>query len=145
MFHLTTAREFIGKNIGNREKRSGVFVSKAWGYNSDHLFYNCCLSVVTHFAPLPLMEELLLIEEAMGRARNSGGYTDRLIDIDLLFYGEAVVDHPRLQLPHPKLAERRFVLEPLVEIAPDLIHPVHGLTVREMLERCPDEGAVRSL
>lgn len=101
------------------------------------------MSVNTKLDPLPLMEEILAIEKTMGRERGFEGYADRLIDIDLLLYGDVILDHPRLKIPHPAMEQRRFVLEPLAEIAPDLIHPVKGLTIRRMLEECQDQGEIR--
>ena len=89
------------------------------------------------------MEEILAIEKTLGRERGFDGYADRLIDIDLLLYGDVILDHPRLKIPHPTMEQRRFVLEPLAEIAPDLIHPVKGLTIRKMLDQCQDQGVVR--
>ncbi|NOR33639.1 MAG: 2-amino-4-hydroxy-6-hydroxymethyldihydropteridine diphosphokinase, partial [Bacteroidales bacterium] len=70
------------------------------------------------------------------------GYSDRLIDIDMLFYGDRQLDHPRLTLPHPSMGDRRFVLAPLAEIAPLLIHPVAGISITKMLQECADESEV---
>ena len=82
------------------------------------------------------------IESEMGRVRERTGYTDRIIDIDLLFYGDEFIDQPGLRVPHPRLGDRMFVLVPLLEIAPDLIHPVTHLTIGEMIDRCTDRGRV---
>ncbi len=105
-------------------------------------FCNCCLALRTSIAPLALLDLLLEIEQAMGRLREGVGYSDRVIDIDILFYGDSQLDNPRLTLPHPSMGDRRFVLAPLAEIAPLLIHPVYGLSITEMLQECSDESEV---
>ena len=91
-----------------------------------------------------LLEALMSIERAMGRRREVDK-GPRRIDLDLLLFGDAVLDEQGLQVPHPGLAERRFVLAPLVEIAPGLHHPVLGSTMAELLEGCPDEGWIERL
>jgi len=85
---------------------------------------------------------LLDIEQALGRQREGLGYSDRVIDIDMLLYGESRLDHPRLSLPHPSMGDRRFVLAPLAEIAPELIHPVTGNSISKMLQVCADQSEV---
>ena len=142
LHNLTAAREIIEKEVGPLQKGSGVYESAPWGYSSANHFYNGCLSLQTLLDPLPLLEKLLSLERSMGRVRGDEGYSDRVIDVDLLFYGNTLLDHPRLKIPHPALEKRRFVLAPLSEIAPELQHPFHGLSVREMLERCEDPGTV---
>jgi len=137
---LILAREAFREQIGDLVKVSKVYQSEAWGYSSPNSFYNCCVSVHTLLAPLAVLDALMAIEESLGRIRKGGGYADRNIDIDLLFYGDILMEHPRLILPHPALEKRRFVLEPLAEIAPEFVHPRSGLKVREMLEHCPDES-----
>lgn len=139
MRNLTRARDAIRDQIGDPLRLSGVYESEAWGYDSSHPFYNCCMSVRTRLEPLIVLDTLLSIEVSLGRIRKDGGYADRLIDMDLLFYGDRILDHPRLTLPHPALEKRRFVLHPLAEIAPELVHPKNGLQVEELLERCPDQ------
>lgn len=140
MRNLARAREAIRKQIGDLEKESNIYQSEPWGYSSPHSFYNCTLAVLTHLEALGVLDVLMAIEASMGRIRKGSGYSDRLIDIDLLFYGDLVMEDPRLTLPHPALEKRRFVLEPLHEIAPALVHPRSGLSIRELLARCPDKA-----
>lgn len=137
MQNLMYARTLFEEQGGRVIKMSRVYQSAAWGFESDNDFYNCCLSATTSLEALALLDLLMKIESSMGRIRKKGGYTDRLIDIDLLFYGDCIMEHPRLTLPHPAMAHRSFVLLPLSEIAGDLIHPVRGQSIREMLETCP--------
>jgi 2-amino-4-hydroxy-6-hydroxymethyldihydropteridine diphosphokinase len=85
------------------------------------------------------------IEREAGRERLLAGYADRTLDIDILFYGDRVVTMPGLTIPHPHMTERRFVLEPLCELAPDFIHPVLKLPLHRLLEQCKDSLSVRKL
>jgi len=141
--HLNEAKKLIRlRQIGTIESVSRIYESGAWGYSSENLYYNCCVSMLTSLPPLRLMDEILEIEKEMGRQRTGSGYTDRVIDIDLLFYGDRKLDHPRLKVPHPAIGDRRFVLVPMAEIAPRFIHPVRGLTMEQMLRSCPDPSAV---
>jgi 2-amino-4-hydroxy-6-hydroxymethyldihydropteridine diphosphokinase len=90
------------------------------------------------------MQLLRSLEGRMGRKRSSGGrYESRIIDIDILLWQNRVISMPGLEVPHPKLADRRFVLEPLCEVAPGAVHPVTGLTVTEMRDLCDDRSDVR--
>ena len=95
--------------------------------------------------PLRLMELLLEIEHEMGRQREGKAYRDRLIDIDLLLYGDMQLDLPGLKVPHPSMGDRKFVLAPLAELAPDLIHPVAGIPVSRLLDLCSDPSEVLPL
>jgi 2-amino-4-hydroxy-6-hydroxymethyldihydropteridine diphosphokinase len=140
--NLHQAGELIEKQTGALLKVSKIYQSDAWGYTSTNEFYNCCLSSTTSLEPLALLDLLMKIESSLGRIRKEGGYSDRLINIDLLFYGETILEHPRLSLPHPAMFKRKFVLLPLADIAPELIHPVSGLSVKEMLDRCPGSDLV---
>jgi len=144
---LEEARGHLLEQVGTAGKVSRIYESEPWGYSSDHRFCNCCISVFTSLEPLPVLEAILRIEQEMGRRRNAPrnrgeGYADRSIDIDLLLFGDLQVNHPRLVLPHPALADRRFVLLPLTDIAPRILHPVLGITVEQMLQQCSDEGEV---
>jgi 2-amino-4-hydroxy-6-hydroxymethyldihydropteridine diphosphokinase len=140
--HLEEAIKLIQNRIGVCKQISRVYESEAWGYASPNRFYNCCLSVRTGMLPLRVLDQILAIEKEMGRERAGKGYSDRIIDIDLLLYGDQQLKHSRLILPHPSMGERRFVLAPLAEIAPDLIHPVTGISISQMLEQCADQTAV---
>lgn len=140
--NLEGAIELIRHQAGEIEKISRYYESEPWGYSSENSFCNCCVSVRTTLDPLPLLDILLGIENQMGRLRAKGGYSDRIIDIDLLLLDDILLDHPRLTLPHPAMGKRRFVLVPLGEIASDLIHPVTGMSISKMMQKCDDRTGV---
>ena len=101
--HLDEALKLIQSQIGGIESVSRYYESEPWGYSSAYRFCNCCLSLLTTMDPLLLMDRLLEIEQDLGRQREGLGYSDRVIDIDMLLYGESRLDHPRLSLPHPSM------------------------------------------
>jgi 2-amino-4-hydroxy-6-hydroxymethyldihydropteridine diphosphokinase len=108
-------------------------------------FVNGVVSVETTLPPEKLLRELLRIEQEMGRAPARAPGEDRNIDLDLLLVGSQVLERPEFVLPHPRLHQRRFVLVPLCELAPDLLHPVLGITMGVLLERLDDPSPVRLL
>lgn len=127
----------IGEMIGAVLKSSSLYETEPWGFTSD-LFWNQALIVETSLLPEETLEQALTIEKLMGRAKGPKRYEARTMDIDLIFYGDLRLNTPRLILPHPRMAVRRFVLAPLDEIAPDKCHPVIGLSIKEMLKLCTD-------
>jgi len=150
VYHLEEAIRQIEKQVGSMEKISGKYETESWGFSTKNKFCNCCVSAYTLHDPLLLLEKVLQIEKDMGRIRGSTSkpgvkYADRIIDIDVLSYGDMSMNHPRLVLPHPSLADRRFVLVPLQEIAPQFRHPVNKLSIAELLRRCEDKGKVSLL
>jgi 2-amino-4-hydroxy-6-hydroxymethyldihydropteridine diphosphokinase len=120
--------------FGEVKAVSSFYDTEPVGYQDQPRFSNGAVVLETSLAPLELMRALLEIEQTMGRER-SIAKGPRIIDLDLILYGEKVMNTAELTLPHPEMQERRFVLEPLNEVAEDWAHPVLGLTVREMLER----------
>lgn len=127
------------RRLGEVRSVSSFYDTEPVGYLSQPRFLNGALLLATELEPAALMRELLRVEQSMGRERvGVVAKGPRVIDLDLLLYGQVVIASEELVLPHPALQERRFVLEPLAEIAPGLVHPVLGLTVGEMLARLQD-------
>lgn len=133
----------IGEETGGVEVVSSVYETESWGFETDNLFLNMVAKIETFLEPQALLEALLGIEKSMGRVRNKEVYSSRIIDIDILFYEDIILNENELKIPHPHLHERRFVLEPLAEIAPDFIHPVLKKSVFNLLDICTDKGLVR--
>lgn len=122
---------------------SSIYETPPWGYTEQPAFYNQALAVKTDLTPLRLLNKLKRIEKIMGR-EETFRYGPRVIDLDILFYDDRILNTKRLQIPHPRLQERAFVLVLLAEIIPDLIHPVLDKTVSELL-RGVDTTGVRKL
>ena len=147
----------VGANLGDREATirravalldredglevvevSGLVETEPWGPVAQPRFLNGAIAVETGLDPLALLAVLLDVERRLGRVRDGERWGPRTIDLDVLLYGDLVVDEPGLTIPHPRLAERRFALEPLAELAPNAVVPGRG-TVFELLSALPDE------
>lgn len=142
--NLQEAKKLIEKKIGTIEKVSSLYETAAWGMEDQPDFLNQALQVATSLAPLNLLDELLAVEREMGRIRNEK-FGPRTVDIDILLYGDRTIDHHDLIIPHPRMAQRRFVLEPLAEIAANVKHPINHYTIAEMLQNCHDKLPVKKI
>lgn len=134
--NLTRAIGGLARLNGVRVIRhSGFYPTAPLGYTNQPAFLNAAVEIRTSLAPEQLFRGLKSLEHKLGRKRQQAvRWGPRVIDLDILFYGDAVIKSPELVVPHPRLHERRFVLEPLSEIAPALMHPVYQKTVRKLLE-----------
>lgn len=139
---LAEAERLIAAEVGAVESRSRIYRTKAWGFEADD-FRNQVLVVESELEPLALLDAVNDIERRLGRDRTEeqkvksatgARYASRSVDIDILFYDALVVESERLTLPHPRIAEREFVLEPLVEVLPQWQHPLSGKSVEQMFE-----------
>ncbi len=139
---FSEAENKIQSNIGRILNKSLLYQTGAWGPIPQQDYLNCTLVVETIFSPLAVLEKILAIELQMGRQRTVK-YGPRTIDIDMLFYEDTVMQHPKLVLPHPHIAERRFVLVPCCDIIPKFIHPVSNQSITTLLMNCKDNLAVK--
>ena len=143
--YLQNAVALIGHRVGRVVSQSTVYQSEPWGFNAEQMFLNQAVMVETELEPHAVLEQCLQIESEFGRTRSGNGYEPRTIDIDILFFGGQIISQPDLQVPHPLMHRRNFVLRPLCEIAADFVHPVFGKTVSQLLAECDDKSAVTPL
>lgn len=136
--NLIRARELLSQRM-NIIEASPIYITPPWGFEEQPDFLNQVLQVQTEIAPRPLLRYLKKIESKMGRLKTFRN-GPRLIDIDILFYGQRVVKSSKLSIPHPRLHERAFVLVPLNDLAPDFVHPVLNITVETMLSEIDVKG-----
>jgi 2-amino-4-hydroxy-6-hydroxymethyldihydropteridine diphosphokinase len=148
----------LGTNLGDRranlqsaiaalppdvhvENVSQVYETPPWGYLDQPAFLNQVLETATDLPPLELLEYIKRLESELGRTPNFR-YGPRLIDLDIIFYDDLVIDYASLVIPHPRLAERAFVLVPLLDLAPDFIHPLLGESIESLAQRVDCTGVV---
>jgi 2-amino-4-hydroxy-6-hydroxymethyldihydropteridine diphosphokinase len=129
--------------VGEVLSVSGVYASPSWGFDGPD-FRNAAVLLQTDQSPHQVLHGLLAIEAQLGRVRTTNGprYTSRTIDLDLLIWADEVVDAPDLQIPHPRLADRRFALLPLQELVPNWLTPAGGESIGTLLECCVDNNSV---
>lgn len=149
----------LGGNRGNREElinqavkfiseknqliaSSAIYETQAWGNVAKGNFLNRVIQIKTSDSPEKLLEHIQGIEEKLGRKRTET-WGDRTMDIDILYFGDEVINSPNLTIPHRFIQDRRFVLVPLAEILPEMIHPIFGKSNRTLLEECQDPGEVK--
>jgi 2-amino-4-hydroxy-6-hydroxymethyldihydropteridine diphosphokinase len=136
--NLQLAVDFIDQKIGSITNISTVYKTKSWGFESDD-FYNICLQVSTKLNPEDLLNTTKNIEEIIGRKeKTSKNYEARIIDIDILFFDSEIIFSPDLIVPHKEMLSRKFVLAPLAEIAPNLLHPIEKKRIQVLLANCTD-------
>ncbi len=143
--NLSEAIALIKEHIGRVKQVSSVYETEPWGFASENDFLNIAAEVETKLKPSGLLGRILMIEANMGRLRDEKKYSSRQIDIDILLYGDMILEAKSLVIPHPGLHERRFVLVPLNDIAGDILHPKLGKTIKVLLKECPDKSRVKKL
>jgi 2-amino-4-hydroxy-6-hydroxymethyldihydropteridine diphosphokinase len=142
--HMKQARANIEHICGQLLLVSSLYETAPWGKTDQPYFLNQVILVETILNPEALLQAILLIEEKDGRKRTYKN-APRTIDIDILFFNKLIIEQPGLSIPHPRIAERRFVLEPLNEISPEFIHPVLQKPIHQLLRECKDELGVKKL
>lgn len=132
--NIHLALENIDKRIGKLLALSAFYVTEAQGFDSDNLFINAACKIETELSPLEVLEYTQVIERELGRKKKTigGQYTDRLIDIDILFYDNQILEYSHLIIPHPHMQERDYVLKPMSDIASDFRHPILNKTIEEL-------------
>jgi len=141
---LSTAIEQIEKKIGTLLLGSNLYATAAWGNTSQPDFINQVIEVATQLDATETLKEILSIEKNMGRIRTIKN-APRIIDIDILFFNNEIINRSDLIIPHPEIQNRRFVLIPINEIAPQMIHPLLNKTIDQLLLQCPDQLAVKKI
>ena len=135
---FSDARARLSQQVGTITSQSAVYETEPWGFESDDIFWNQAIEISTKLFPEEVLKQTQQIESELGRIRKTSQYDSRIIDIDILFYGDQVIELENLIVPHPRIQERKFALVPLCEIAPELIHPVFQKSMQQLLEECTD-------
>ena len=139
---LQEAVDCIDSSIGTILSVSKVYETPAWGFESE-AFLNACIKIETKYTAFEVLEALLSIENKLGRDRNlSEGYQARPIDLDILLFKNDVISQKHLQLPHPRMELRQFVLTPLADIAASIVHPQLQKSIEELQQICEDDSVL---
>ena len=142
MYYLSQCVDLLHRDVGAIIAASAIYESEPWGFDNPQWFLNRAVAVETNLDPLTLLESTRRIEQILGRQRTDNGYQPRTMDIDILLYGNHIINLPELVIPHPRMAERMFVLQPMAELAPDLEHPVFHRSMGYLREHCKDKKRV---
>ena len=153
----------LGTNLGDRKENikntlslikekyritssSNLYSSEPWGYESDTIFFNGVICIETNDDPITIFHFLKNIESKLGRIKtNQKNYEDRIIDLDILFYNDEITKNEIITIPHIEIQNRRFVLEPMNEIAPNYIHPILKKTISTLLKECKDQSLLEQI
>lgn len=148
--NMNDAIELINEKIGKVEKCSSWYISEPWGFEHAKYFINAVLLVHTKLNPNSILDKCLNIEKTLLRHRrisnsDKNNYEGRTMDIDILFFNDEIINNDKLVIPHPLISQRKFVLLPLVEIAPELLHPILQKNASQLLYECSDNSKVRKI
>jgi 2-amino-4-hydroxy-6-hydroxymethyldihydropteridine diphosphokinase len=143
MENIQKATELLNNYAGEITCFSQIYETEPWGFEDSIFFLNQVVSVETELEPLELMECLEIIEKKLGRIRKPGTICSRTIDIDILFYNSEIINEKNLIIPHPKIHLRQFTLIPLMDIAPDFIHPLLKKDISTLAAECVDSCLVK--
>ena len=139
---LRKAIGFLGNSAFENIQLSRVYETEPWGFVTENPFFNMVLTAQTTFLPSQILEEIIRIEQILGRVRVENQYSDRPIDLDILFYGNQSFKDIQLEIPHPRMHSRRFVLEPLRDINPFWQHPISGIFIEDLIKQCTDSPLI---
>ena len=143
---IVGALQEIESDIGEIEISSGMYATEPWGFESNEEFVNMVIRVKTKLSANDVLRQIHTIENNFGRTRHSKtGYSSRKLDIDILFYDQVIMETESLEIPHPRLHKRRFALEPMLEIAPVMVHPKLNKTIEELHRECQDKLYVHKM
>jgi len=142
--YLDSAIEILQEDIGAITLRSKIYESEPWGFEAKVRFLNIAIVINTDKSAKEVLKICLKTEQRLGRERKvEPGYSSRKVDVDVLYYGDEIVNLPELVIPHPRLHLRRFALIPLTDVVPDMVHPIFKKNQNELLEECQDKSGVK--
>jgi 2-amino-4-hydroxy-6-hydroxymethyldihydropteridine diphosphokinase len=143
MKYLALAQNMIEQHVGTIQQKSSIYESAPWGFSSKQDFLNMVIVTETSLNVNKLLSKIHDIEHVLGRERKeTTSYISRTIDIDILFFNDEIIDTPILQIPHPRIHERKFTLIPLYELMPYRIHPAFQKSIKQLLAECNDANNV---
>lgn len=142
---FSETERLIELQLGRIKKKSHVYETEPWGFESEDMFWNQAVIVETSLSETECLHTIHQIEKQVGRIRYNQQYSSRIIDVDILFYGDMVLNTNELEIPHPRMIDRKFVLVPLAEIADNKIHPGFQKTINQLLADCSDNLTVTAL
>ena len=141
---LQNALYRIETDVGNVVRTSSIYITEPWGFKDQPPFYNQVVEIETNFNAFDTLKKVLAIEKSMGRMRKEK-WAERIIDIDILYFEDQVINKENLAIPHPGIPDRRFVLIPLCELIPDQIHPVLKVSNADLLKSTKDHLGVKKI
>ena len=141
---INEAIDKIDISVGRVELKSSIYETQSWGFKSNN-FFNVCLLIESSLSVESIFNKILKIEKDMGRLKSGNKYSDRCIDIDILFVEDIIVNSKNLIIPHPRLHLRKFVLTPMLDLTPDLIHPILNKSIKQLELECDDNDQPKKI